>query len=83
MARGAIPRSTRPELKYEKATSAPRRRRRLYGVACSCIGVHIFALVSKVLTSLPQGGAEAIASRGTTPADDELLDHPAIESGTD
>jgi argininosuccinate synthase len=33
---------------------------------------------------MPEGGAEAIASRGEAPAhDDELLDHAAIESGTD
>ena len=32
---------------------------------------------------MPQGGAEAIASRGRVPADDELLDRAAMESGTD
>ena len=30
-----------------------------------------------------QGGAEAIASRGRVPGDDELLDRAAMESGTD
>jgi len=32
---------------------------------------------------MPEGGAEAIASRGQVPADDELLDHAALESGND
>jgi argininosuccinate synthase len=32
---------------------------------------------------LPEGGAEAIASRGKVPGDDELLDHAAMDSGTD
>jgi argininosuccinate synthase len=32
---------------------------------------------------MPAGGAEAIASRGTAPRDDELLDRAAMESGTD
>jgi len=33
--------------------------------------------------ALPEGGAEAIASRGQVPGDDELLDRAAMESGTD
>ena len=33
--------------------------------------------------TLPEGGAEAIASRGRVPGDDELLDRAAMESGTD
>jgi argininosuccinate synthase len=32
---------------------------------------------------MPAGGAEAIASQGRVPADEELLDHAAMESGTD
>jgi len=32
---------------------------------------------------MPAGGAGAIASRGTVPGDDELLDHAAMEAGTD
>ncbi|MGH3288214.1 MAG: argininosuccinate synthase, partial [Streptosporangiaceae bacterium] len=32
---------------------------------------------------MPEGGARAIASRGTVPGDDELLDHAAMEAGTD
>ena len=32
---------------------------------------------------MPEGGARAIASRGNVPGDDELLDHAAIEAGTD
>ncbi|MEU6037856.1 argininosuccinate synthase [Actinomadura sp. NPDC047616] len=40
-----------------------------------------------LIGAMPEGGAEAIASRGavptTVPADDEMLDHAAIESGTD
>ena len=35
-----------------------------------------------LIGELPEGGAEAIASRGKPPAD-ELLNHAAIESGTD
>jgi argininosuccinate synthase len=33
--------------------------------------------------ALPAGGAEEIASRGAVPAEDELLDQAAMESGTD
>jgi argininosuccinate synthase len=36
-----------------------------------------------LIGSMPKGGAEAIASRGEVPGDDELLDHAAMESGTD
>jgi argininosuccinate synthase len=32
---------------------------------------------------MPEGGARAIASRGEVPGDDELLDHAAMEAGTD
>ena len=32
---------------------------------------------------MPEGGAEAIASRGEVSGDDELLDRAAMESGTD
>jgi len=32
---------------------------------------------------MSEGGAEAIASSGAAPSDDELLDHAAMESGTD
>jgi argininosuccinate synthase len=35
-----------------------------------------------LVDALPEGGAEAIASRGRIP-DDELLDRAAMESGTD
>ncbi|TNY35514.1 argininosuccinate synthase [Thermomonospora catenispora] len=39
---------------------------------------------TRLIDKLPEGGAEAIASRGKAPGqDDELLDHAAIESGTD
>lgn len=31
----------------------------------------------------PEGGGEAIASRGKSPDHDELLDHAAMELGTD
>ena len=40
------------------------------------------AAPAALIGALPQGGAQAIASRGTAPGD-ELLDHAAIESGTD
>jgi len=36
-----------------------------------------------LVDTLPEGGAEAIASRGRVPGDDELLDCAAMESGTD
>jgi argininosuccinate synthase len=36
-----------------------------------------------LVDALPEGGAEAIASRGRNPGDDELLDRAAMESGTD
>ena len=35
-----------------------------------------------LIGAMPEGGAEAIASRGSVPAD-EMLDHAAMESGTD
>ncbi|NED94031.1 argininosuccinate synthase [Phytoactinopolyspora alkaliphila] len=38
---------------------------------------------TELIGEMPQGGAEAIASRGEVNADDELLDHAAIEFGTD
>lgn len=36
-----------------------------------------------LIGAMPEGGASAIASRGTVSGDDELLDHAAMESGTD
>jgi argininosuccinate synthase len=36
-----------------------------------------------LVDTLREGGAEAIASRGQVPGDDELLDRAAMESGTD
>jgi argininosuccinate synthase len=36
-----------------------------------------------LIGALPQGGAEAIASRGKASGDDETLDRAAMESGTD
>ena len=36
-----------------------------------------------LIGAMPEGGAEAIASRGRVPGDDEMLDHAALESGTD
>lgn len=35
------------------------------------------------MTELPEGGAEAIASRGEVSGDDEMLDRAAMEFGTD
>ena len=32
---------------------------------------------------MPEGGAEAIASRGEVSGDDEMLDRAAMEFGTD
>jgi argininosuccinate synthase len=36
-----------------------------------------------LIGAMPEGGAEAIASRGQVPGDEELLDNAAMESGTD
>jgi argininosuccinate synthase len=36
-----------------------------------------------LIGTMPEGGAEAIASSGKIPGGDELLDHAAMESGTD
>ena len=36
-----------------------------------------------LIGAMAAGGAEAIASRGAADRDDELLDHAAMESGTD
>jgi argininosuccinate synthase len=36
-----------------------------------------------LIGAMPEGGAEAIASRGMVPGDDQLLDDAAMESGTD
>jgi argininosuccinate synthase len=36
-----------------------------------------------LIGAMPEGGAEAIASRGEVSGDDELLDRAAMESGTD
>jgi argininosuccinate synthase len=37
-----------------------------------------------LIGAMPEGGAQAIASRGaTTGEDDTLLDHAAMEAGTD
>jgi argininosuccinate synthase len=40
------------------------------------------AAPARLIGAMSEGGAEAIASRGSVPAD-ELLDHAAMESGTD
>jgi len=36
-----------------------------------------------LIGAMPEGGAQAIASRGMVPSDNDLLDHAAMESGTD
>ena len=36
-----------------------------------------------LIGAMDSGGAQAIASRGTVSADEELLDRAAMESGTD
>jgi argininosuccinate synthase len=41
------------------------------------------AVPAGLIGAMPEGGAEAIASGGTVPGDEELLDHAAMESGTD
>jgi argininosuccinate synthase len=41
------------------------------------------AAQTRLVGEMPQGGAEAIASRGAVDEEDELLDRAAMESGTD
>jgi argininosuccinate synthase len=41
------------------------------------------AAATGLIGAMPEGGAETIASRGEAPTDDALLDHAALESGTD
>jgi argininosuccinate synthase len=41
------------------------------------------AAAAGLIGAMPQGGAEAIDSRGRVEEDDELLDRAAMESGTD
>jgi argininosuccinate synthase len=41
------------------------------------------ARTTSLVGVLPEGGAEAIASRGKSPDHDELLDQVAMEFGTD
>ncbi len=48
--------------------------------AMSCVSQPASA---KLIGAMPEGGAQAIASRKKAPGDDELLDHAAMESGTD
>jgi argininosuccinate synthase len=36
-----------------------------------------------LIGAMPEGGAQAIASRGEVPVDEKLLDDAAMESGTD
>ncbi|GAA3235346.1 hypothetical protein GCM10020216_057000 [Nonomuraea helvata] len=38
---------------------------------------------TSLIAALPEGGAEAIAARGKSPDHDELLDHAAMQLGTD
>jgi argininosuccinate synthase len=38
---------------------------------------------TELIGAMPEGGAEVIASRGMVAGDDEMLDHAALESGTD
>ncbi|MBT2232033.1 hypothetical protein [Nonomuraea sp. NEAU-A123] len=42
-----------------------------------------FVRTTNLIAVLPEGGAVAIASRGKSPDHDELLDHAAMEFGTD
>ncbi|WDZ89588.1 argininosuccinate synthase [Nocardiopsis sp. HUAS JQ3] len=41
------------------------------------------AAATGLIGAMPEGGAEAIASRGQAPESDDLLDHAAMESGND
>jgi argininosuccinate synthase len=41
------------------------------------------ARTTSLIAVLPEGGAEAIASRGKSPDHDELRDHAAMKFGTD
>jgi argininosuccinate synthase len=48
-------------------------------------GAPTLSLSSELISTLPEGGAEAITSRGAEAAstDNELLDHAAVDAGTD
>ncbi len=41
------------------------------------------ARTTSLIAVLPEGGAEANASRGKSPDHDELFDHATMEFGTD
>jgi hypothetical protein len=41
------------------------------------------ARTTNLIAALPEGGAEAIASRGKSPDHDELLEHTTMEFGAD
>jgi argininosuccinate synthase len=47
------------------------------------LGVIGAAHPAGLVGAMPTGGAEAIASRGEVPLDEQLLDRAAMESGTD
>lgn len=54
----------------------------LIGTGNTAIGA-AQAAATGLIGSMPEGGAEAIASRGEVSEDDALLDRAAMESGTD
>jgi argininosuccinate synthase len=54
----------------------------LIGSANTAIGA-AQAAATGLIGTMPEGGAEAIASRGEVSDDDQMLDRAAMESGTD
>ncbi|MEZ0069559.1 argininosuccinate synthase [Streptacidiphilus sp. MAP12-20] len=55
----------------------------LIGAGSPASDVAALTASTSLLDALPEGGAQAIASRGKPAADDELLDLAAMEAGTD
>ncbi|MGW7594458.1 argininosuccinate synthase, partial [Streptomyces rubiginosohelvolus] len=54
----------------------------MIGTATPALGA-AQAAATGLIGRLPEGGAEAIASRGEVSDQDEMLDRAAMESGTD
>ena len=52
-------------------------------LSCSMTAAIRQIATTGLIGAMPEGGAEVIASRGNVSGDDELLDHAAMESGTD
>ena len=70
---------------FQAATSIAYRGKEVN--AKSIMGVMMLAAglgtPTGLIGAMPEGGAQAIASRGEVPEDDKLLDDAAMEAGTD